>query len=51
MLFGLTVFQLVPEALTALGIKHGEKLFQEMQKIFKDKAAGFTTLMEVIEEH
>ena len=32
-------------------VKHGEKLFQEMQKIFKDKAAGFTTLMEVIEEH
>ena len=24
---------------------------QEMQKIFKDKAAGLTTLMEVIEEH
>ena len=32
-------------------VKHGEKLLQEMQKVFKDKAAGFTTLMEVIEEH
>ena len=32
-------------------VKHGEKLLQEMQKVFKDKAVGFTTLMEVIEEH
>ena len=32
-------------------VKHGETLLQEMQKVFKDKAAGFTTLMEVIEEH
>ena len=36
----------IPQALAS-----GETLLQEMQKVFKDKAAGFTTLMEVIEEH
>ena len=32
-------------------VKHGETLHREMEKVFKDKALGFTTLMEPIEEH
>lgn len=30
-------------------VAKGEALHEEMQKVFKDKVAGFTTLMEVIE--
>lgn len=32
-------------------IKSGKALQQEMLKIFKEQIVGFTTLMEVIEEH
>ena len=30
-------------------VKKGEALNGELQKVFKDKVAGFSTLMEVIE--
>ncbi len=32
-------------------VKNGESLNSEMVKLFKEKVAGFTTLMEIIEEH
>ena len=30
--------------------KQGKELHEEMEKIFKDKAIGFATLLEIIEE-